>query len=249
MAIQLSSIKTGGNKSKPLMILHGTPGVGKTYLAAHSENPVFICAEDGLGKLKDTVPAFDPYPENYGQVLDMIGALYQENDFSTVVIDSASALELMIWEQVASDNGKTNVEQIGYGKGYAEAVNYWSEFVKALKGLTKMDKTVILIAHTAIETYTPPESDPYDRYMLKLHKRAHALLVESADVIGFMQQKTHLIDVESSFGNKKRGVTTKSKMMLFTEKASHIAKNRYSLPDLECSDVSDFWVNFKSHTA
>ncbi len=46
----------------------------------------------------------------------------------------------------------------------------------------------ILIAHTDIARFDSPETDPYDRYQIKLHKKAFQYLYEQADIIGFASE-------------------------------------------------------------
>jgi hypothetical protein len=44
---------------------------------------------------------------------------------------------------------------------------------------------VIQIAHTDIKGFDSPDHEPYDRYVIKLHTRASALLQEHSDVVLF----------------------------------------------------------------
>ena len=50
--------------------------------------------------------------------------------------------------------------------------------------------TVIMLAHEEIKSFSDPERDSYDRYRLRLHKRAAEMVVENADVVGFMNYVT-----------------------------------------------------------
>ena len=125
-------------------------------------------------------------------VLDALASLYGEHDYKTVVIDT-SALEPMIWAKVAQDHGGKSIEGYRFpGKGYIFAMDYWQDIVKACKGLALKGITPVLIAHSDIVKFDPPESEAYDRYQIKLHKRAFAYLYEQADVIGFAQNAIHV---------------------------------------------------------
>ncbi len=135
MAISLADITKGGPKRAPVMVVHGTPGIGKTTFAACAENPIFIRTEDGLGEIE--VPTF-PEINDWDSLMEAFGSLFEEeHDFKTVVIDSLSALEPMIWAKVAHDHGKKNLEDIGFGKGYIYALDYWRDMMEACKALIR----------------------------------------------------------------------------------------------------------------
>ena len=59
---------------------------------------------------------------------------------------------------------------------------------------------VLLLAHNEIKTQTPPDSEPYDKYQIKLHKSAAALIKEWADAVLFVN---FMVTVEK---DKKRAV-------------------------------------------
>jgi len=96
MAISLGSIQKGGTRKPPITVIHGSPGIGKTTLGAAAPSPVFIRTEDGMGTL--TCDAF-PVAETFQDVLDALTALFSDpkHGYQTVVIDSLSALEPLIW--------------------------------------------------------------------------------------------------------------------------------------------------------
>ena len=162
MAISLASLKRSTTLSPPLILLHGVAGIGKTTVASKAEKPVFIPTEDGLGTLE--VDHF-PLAKSFSDVSEALVALYEEpHDFQTVVIDSADWLEPLIWKQVCAMNKWGSIEEPGYGKGYAAALDVWREYLEALNALRNdRDMTVIQIAHTDIKRFDSPVHEPYDR--------------------------------------------------------------------------------------
>jgi hypothetical protein len=240
MAISLSSIQKGGSRKPPIIVLHGSPGIGKTTFAASAPAPIVIRTEDGLGIL--TTDAF-PVSESWGQVLEAMGTLFQETHaYRTVILDSLSALEPLIWHQVAKDANKESIEDLGYGKGYVIALDYWAQFLAGIVAMRdQMGVMPILIAHSDVARFDSPEVEPYDRYQIKLHKRAFQLLYERADIIGFANWRTVVIrDKDHGAFTKKgeadkvlnvRGVGTGERLLHLVERPAYIAKNRYSLPD------------------
>ena len=239
MALSLASIAKTKTKP-PITVLHGNPGIGKSTWGANASAPIFIPTEDGQGSLG--VDAF-PLIGSWDQMLEAITALYSEkHQFQTVVVDSLSALELLIHAQVARDHNKTSIDEIPYGKGHAIAVQYWQQFLDGITAL-RNDKGMmpILIAHSEVQRFDAPDVDSYDRYSLSLHKRVSALLYERADIIAFCTWRTIVKKEDVGFNKKlSKGVGTGERLMHLIEKPAYLAKNRYSLPDTLPLDWSAF---------
>jgi hypothetical protein len=232
MAFSLSSIQKGGTRKPPIICLHGGPGLGKTTFAASAPNPIFIRTEDGLGLLQ--TDAF-PIATCWTDVTDALGALFSEpkHGYQTVVIDSLSALEPLIWRQVAHDNNKPDVESLGYGKGYVIALEYWSQFLQGIIALRDQQNIMpIMIAHSEVVRYDSPTTEPFDRYLIRLHKRAFALMYERSDIIGFCNWETDIVKDDVGFNKKQaRGIGTGNRLLHLVERPAFIAKNRYNLPE------------------
>lgn len=240
MAISLQSIQRGGSDRSPLAVIHGPPGIGKSTFAASAPSPIFIRTEDGLGNLEvDTFPE----AESIGDVMESLAALYEDgHKYQTVVIDSLSALEPLIWKQVAKDHGKANLEDLGFGKGYIYAMDYWRDVIEACKGLAKRGIMPVLIAHTDIVRFDSPDTDPYDRYQIKLHKRAFQYLYEQSDIIGFAAYPVH-VRKQDADDKKGRGVQKGQRQLTLIERPAVVAKNRYSMPET----VPLMWADFAAH--
>jgi len=228
MAINLNSIQRAIS-GPPRIVIYGVPGIGKTTWAAAAPNPVFIPVEDGFGELD--VQAF-PKPESYAQVLECVGALATgEHDYRTVVVDSLDKLEPLLWADVCERNGKKSIEEFGYGKGYALAAAEWRNLLGGFDALRARGMTVILTAHSTVARIEPPETDPYDRYQLRLHKTAEATVCDWADAILFANYKVTTVSSGGQGSERRRGVSDGSRVLHTTERAAWRAKNRYRLPD------------------
>ena len=239
MAISLASISKTSPKP-PIITLHGTAGIGKTTFAAQAPAPVFVRTEDGLGTI--VADAF-PLAQSWADVLGALGALYtDEHDYKTVIIDSLSALEPLIWKQVAADEKKANIEACGYGRGYVLAVYYWQQFIEGCAALRdEKGMTPILIAHSEVQRFDSPEVEPFDRYQVRLHKKAMALVYERSDIVGFANWRTTIVRdkdptaLPSKQSGEKvlnvRGVGTGERLLHLIEQPAYLAKNRYSLPN------------------
>ena len=128
-----------------------------------------------------------PLAKSFDDVLSALAALYSEpHDFRTLVVDSVDHLEPLIHARVCKEKGFSSIEDAGYGKGYVFALDYWRQYVEGLTAL-RSDRgvTVIQIAHSEIRRFDLPEHEPYQRYEIKLHRTASALLQETSDVVAF----------------------------------------------------------------
>lgn len=231
MAISLNSIsRTSRNSLPPRVVIHGDGGVGKSTFAASAYKPIFLPFEDGLDGIE--VDAF-PRLASYQEAIDALAVLAQdEHDFGTVVVDSLDWLEPLVWAKVARDAGKNSIEEIPYGKGYAEALPLWRTLLDGLNHLREQrGMAVILIAHSEVKRFEAPDSEPFDRYQIKLHKGANAMVREWADVIGFAHHETAIKKENNGFSTRTRGISTGRRLLRVVETPACVAKNRYGMPD------------------
>lgn len=225
MAISLESIKQN-TIGPPRIVVYGTPGIGKTTFAASASKPIFIQTEDGLGTLD--VPTF-PKANSYRDVIDALGALIEvDNDYETVVVDSLDALEPMLWAHVCEEAGKKSIEDFGYGKGYVAAAAEWRALLQCFDELRNQGKVIVLIAHSTVVRFESPDADSYDRYQMRLDKRAEAVVSDWADALFFANYRVTTI---SAGGERKRGVGKGDRTLFTTERPAWRAKNRYRMPD------------------
>lgn len=236
MAISMNTLRKKVETSPPFWVIYGVEGIGKTSLAAKTPDPVFLCCEEGLDGVTDMNGDQPPSwsIESHDDALDAIGSLYsEEHKFKTCVIDTADHLEPLIHDKVARDKNVSSIEDIGYGKGYVEALSYWRTIFQGLNGL-RHDRgmNVIIVAHTMIKRFDSPETDPYDRYMIKLHEKASALLRETATIVSFCNYLVSIRQSDAGFNKKvARGVGGGQRLIHFEERPAFQAKNRYGLPE------------------
>jgi hypothetical protein len=232
MAISLASLKSTSALAPPRILAHGVAGIGKTTFGAQSDHPIVVLTEDGLGMLK--VDHF-PLARTFDEVMEALAALYTEpHDYKTVVVDSVDWLEPLVWQRTCRDNGWSSIEDPGYGKGYIAALDLWRQYLDGLNALRdERGMTVIQIAHTDIRRFDSPEHEPYDRYVIKLHARAAALLQEHSDVVLFANYRISTVKSDVGFNKKvTRALGSGERVLYTTERPAFLAKNRYGLPDV-----------------
>ena len=189
-----SLVRTDLAPKPPIITLYGTGKIGKSTLAASFPNPVFIRTEDGTDNL--AVDAF-PLANTFKDVTEALTSLCGDHDFQTLVVDSLDWLEPLIWNEVAEDCGAASINDesckaLTYGKGMALAADKWRDkYLKAINFLRdSKEMTIVQIAHNQIKRFDAPDTDPYDRYGIKLHAKAAALVSEDSDIIFFANYKT-----------------------------------------------------------
>lgn len=220
----------------PRLVVYGPPGVGKSTFAAGAPRPIFLALEDGLAALDVPVLAgpsgrIGSWPE-LGEALDIA----EQQDFGTLVIDSMTAAQDLLFLQVAREAGEKSIADISYGRGYPRALLRWLGFLARLDAIRATGHGIIAIAHSQVESYADPEGDAYDRHALRLHQQAEgkpslrAATMEWADIIAFATLRSFKRKVGKGF--EERVVAAGNDRILYTTPApARAAKSRYALPD------------------
>lgn len=212
--------------------IFGNAGLGKTSLAASFPNPIFIRTEDGTQSLAGMDVALFPVATTSQMVFDNIKALFEnEHDFETLVIDSITQLNVIIENEVIESDAKAkNIMTAGggYGAGYSmvaavhQKVREWCGHLSDQKNMN-----IIFIGHADTETITPPDSEDYTRYTMRLHKKSISHYSDNVDLVGFLKLQTFT----TSKGDKAKATSTNVRLLTCHPVASHISKNRYGISE------------------
>jgi hypothetical protein len=215
----------------PRIVVHGREGTGKTTLGARFPRPVFLQVEDGC-PANIEIETFGLIDDLAG-VRDAIAALGNEShSFGTLVLDSIDAFEPLLWSSVCTINGWASIESPGYGRGYVEADRAWLDLLTGLDWLRRTrGMTILLLAHSAVESVNDPRAPSYTSYQLRLHKRARALVQDWADVVGFLATDLAIKTEDAGFSKKRiRADGGSQRYLHFENHPAFTAKNRYGLP-------------------
>lgn len=220
--ISLASMSKGATIRAPRIIVLGVEKIGKTTFACGSRivngkvteaglnAPAVISVKGEEGADALDVPKF-PTAMTLSEVMECFGALYNENhDHRTVVLDSASALEPLVWADVCAKAKVSSIEEVGggYGKGYTEALGRWRDVLDALDTLrAERNMASIIIGHVKVKRFDDPAGPSYDSYTFDIHEKAANLLFRWADLILFANTKVLVKTEDKGFGAEKaRGV-------------------------------------------
>jgi AAA domain len=224
----LDLVTTRKRRRPVLAMLYGPPGVGKSTFGASAPNPIFIPCERGLDQI--TVPKF-PTPKTLAEFGTYLNAVdTEEHDYQTVVIDTADALELLIFDAVCNEGKVKSIEEFGggYGKGFTRAREYWARLLTRLTALSER-MNVLLVAHSHLRTVSDPMlATAYDIHEPKIQAKSIELIRQSVDLIMFARIQTSVIK-DGPKARKGRGLIGDDREM-FTQPTTGIeCKNRFNL--------------------
>ena len=221
MGFDLNNIKKGVEHKAPRIVLLGVEKIGKSTFAAGAESVIFlpIKGEEGVDDLD--VAKF-PRAETFDDVLEAVTTLIRdEHEYKTFVIDSASALEPVIWSKLCEESNCDSIEKVGggYGKGYIEAANKWRSLMDGLDRLRSKGISVILIGHVKVKRFDDPLGASFDQYQFDLHEKVHLALQRWADSILFANSETIVKTEDVGFNKeKKTGKDLTGARWIFTQK-------------------------------
>ncbi len=236
MAFSLDSISKEQVIRAPRMVLVGVEKIGKTTFACGSRfengklveiginNPIMIPikGEDGADALD--VSSF-PVCVTFDDLMSALGVLCTEkHDHHTIVIDSASALQTVIGDDVCKEFNVANVRKVpGFRTGESAVRQRWIKILDALDYLRdEKNMASIIIGHVRVKKFKNPDGADWDIYDFDMDMGEGELLKRWADVIGFCNTKvTVKIEGEDTKFSKakKTGIdTTGGQRYLYTQK-------------------------------
>jgi len=216
-------------KRLPIITICGDAGTGKTSLAATFPNPIFIRAEDGVGRIDKSVQLPDAFPVVHSMAdleEQLIALLREDHPYQTLVIDSVSKLEEIFIREILEKDGRAkgiNQALGGYGNGPA-AVAAMHGRVRKAAGLLNERKgmVVVFISHADLETMRLPDADDYQRYSLRLMAKSIAPYVDDVDLVGYVRLVSAMRGDE---GERKKVISNGDRELVCHATAASVSKN------------------------
>lgn len=250
--LTLARVSKGRVEHAAWVHIHGPEGVGKSSLGAAAPEPIFIDVEQGTMNLETTRFTFDDagrtMPATFDEFLEAVRVVEREtHSYRTLVVDTLDAVEALIWRHICQRDGKSNISDYGFAKGEnVVALDEWRKLIAALERVRAKGINVITLSHSIVKRFDDPESDGWDRYILKLHDKAAGLVKERADAVLFAKfevvQKKSKVD-----GRKTRAIMTDARYLCTRKTGAYDAKNRYDLPPELPLDWNELWNAIRSH--
>lgn len=257
------------------IIIHSNPGEGKTTIAAHAPDPLFIFTSDEQGvkqalhakvvpkDVKNYLVELDPVcpleeiPVDTGHpgwvkcIDTLIAFETQEHDRRSVVIDSTSGLQSLCHQHTASmmfDGDMVREDGfMNFYKGYIKAAEqYWQrEFMTTCSRIVAKGFNVILLAHTKLSNEPNPAGPEVKMYAPDLDARIWGFTKKAV-------QGTLFLGKNKSFrkdqNTKKTIVTDETRFVGVNNTTWYEAKNWFDLQDdIEVgSSAKETWDNIAS---
>lgn len=228
----------------PLKILaYGPEGIGKTRFGAFSPKPIFLCAENGLSAPDlRSVPSF-PAPDNWADVIDAIKFLIaSQHDHKTLVVDSLDWLHQHARAEICRRENMSPSQYEDYGRGEKHTFELWVQLTRALDALQeKRGMHVIMLAHSAMETFQNPQGEDFVRYQLALSKKAAERWKQWPDFLLFLSQE--MFTKKNKDDKAAKGIIGDYRIFT-TRSAAFDAKNRINLPAEIPYETENPWRSF-----
>jgi hypothetical protein len=229
----------------PRILLYSSPGWGKSTFAASMPNPIFLDCEDGLSGL--TVNSF-PTIEKFDDLIKYLNLLIMEkHDYKTIVLDSVSSIERLILSHLCKIHNKKSIASWGYGEGYSLALNLWYDIMQILDKIRKQKITIMLLGHAEVKTISPPNVDPYDKYVITIYNKTAYALSQWTDIVLFGDHRVYTADTSQGAKKVSKGIGQGIRIIYTDERPAFFAKSRPNINfEIEIPEV-DGWKTFKQN--
>lgn len=176
------------------ILLYGREKIGKSTIASHFSNPLFLELEPGLKNIQCDKLEITQW-EKMTKAIDLLER--DSGGYDIRVVDTVSRMWDQCRDYILRTNGWDHEQEGGYGRGY-DAIR--DEFRRAFDRLCALGG-LLLVAHDITEEITKPHKVVSYTHA-RLDKRCRAIVEPAVEMILFA-------DTETEKGVTKRVLRTK----------------------------------------
>lgn len=258
MAFNFKDIQKGSVEMPRKIIIYGPPKLGKSTLVGSVKDGLLIPTEDRVAHIDcDKTPVVHSFQE----ILDIFDAVLTDGKqtYKRVVIDSLDWLEPILHQYVCDKKGFSSLtddhnKETAFQKGLKyHAVEGWKMFLHNCDVLRENGIDVIFTAHSQTITINPPDTDSYDKSVMKIDKNSLSVIEEWADIIGFYNKKIYVSKEKSGMKETGKAKNANERILhLSGENPAFLNGNSFGLPDVSitlenCSDVMEYILTEKNN--
>ncbi len=169
------------------VLVYGPPGAGKTSLCCAAPGPVITFdIEKSLTRqlrnkfsqeIRDNLyfhPVSNVKDLTWTEFIDNFADMDSLSEFKTIVVDSLSVAQRILFDHVAAKygNGRNEgIESIPYGRGYAHAASLWNtQLLPLATKHTEAGRNIVFVAHSMSIKVANPGGTDFLRAEPQLHK-------------------------------------------------------------------------------
>lgn len=218
---------TRGKVQRPQkVVIYGPEGIGKTTIASHFPEPLFIDTEGGSAHLD--VSRIE-CRESWTELLETIKEVARQDVCKTLIIDTMDWAEQLAVNAICTKYKQPGIESFGYGKGYTYVSEEIEKLLDALNEVIASGKHVVITAHAKMRKQElPDEQGAFDRWELKLTRQTAPIVKEWADAVFFLNYKTYVSQSDNGSAKASGG----KRVMYTSHHPCWDAKNRYGLDEM-----------------
>ena len=158
------------------------PKTGKTTTAAKFPKPLLLAFEAGYL----TIPGVMALPINkwseFKQVLKQLKDEKAHEMYENIIVDTVDIAYDLCEKYICNNNGVSNIGDIPYGGGYAQASK---EFDECLRAIPQMGFGLVMISHSQDKTFKDETGSEYNQIVPTLANRPRLIVDRMADIIGY----------------------------------------------------------------
>jgi hypothetical protein len=250
----LDDIQLGAVAAPRKVIIYGPAKVGKSTLAGSTQNALLIPTEDRVAQIDcPKAPVIKKY-ENLMEIFNFL--LEKKHPYKRIIIDSLDWLEPIIHKYICEQKGFKSLtddhnKETAFSKGLKfHAVEGMKNFLyncDVLRNDAGLD--IIIVAHDNVITVNPPESDSYDKHVMKIDKNALAVVEEWADIIAYYSKDVFVRKDDSGIKDKGKAISAQTRTLhLAGENPAMINGNSFGVGDVNvllehCPDIMEWLLS------
>jgi GTPase SAR1 family protein len=234
---------TGVEDKPKKVIIYGDGGIGKSSIGEQFPNPIFIQTENAGGTI--AAPRL-PVCKTYGDFLECMKLVGtgKFGEFDTIVIDSVTFLERLMFNHVChveqmsnvGDTKTLNGSKLQMGHGFVETMKLWDKLTNYFDHFIDKGMNVVLLGHVTQRTVKNSLDDEYDSATFNLGKWGRMynpteFLYNWSDFTFYVTEKITTINKETGINDTRTIAIGSGKRVIYTtNNPAYLAKRRAKMP-------------------